>query len=167
MYAHILLPTDGSELSKMAIREGVGLAKALGARVTVVTVTTPFHVFSGSISVLTDTPEQYTKHMAARAAQYLDVAKKIAAVVGVPCVPFTHQQIPSVRQRKKILCAPLDRCRPSPALRSLDRTVCLFRRGGLDQRPSDSAKTRRGLLRPKWRSRPSGCAKTADACAAH
>jgi len=31
MYAHILLPTDGSELSKMAIREGVDLAKALGA----------------------------------------------------------------------------------------------------------------------------------------
>ncbi len=85
MYAHILLPTDGSELSKMAIREGVDLAKALGARVTVVTVTTPFHVFSGSVSMLTDTPEQYRKHMAARAAQYLDVAKKIAAVAGVPC----------------------------------------------------------------------------------
>ena len=85
MYAHILLPTDGSELSKMAIREGVDLAKALGARVTVVTVTTPFHVFSGSISIVTDTPEQYSKHTAARAAQYLDVAKKIAAVAGVPC----------------------------------------------------------------------------------
>ncbi len=27
MYAHILLPTDGSELSKMAIREGVDLAR--------------------------------------------------------------------------------------------------------------------------------------------
>jgi len=63
MYAHILLPTDGSELSKMAIREGVDLAKALGARVTVVTVTTPFHVFSGSLSMLTDTPDQYKKHM--------------------------------------------------------------------------------------------------------
>ena len=85
MYAHILLPTDGSELSKMAIREGVDLAKALGARVTVVTVTTPFHVFSGSISIVTDTPEQYSKHTAARAAQYLDVAKKIAVVAGVPC----------------------------------------------------------------------------------
>ena len=85
MYAHILLPTDGSELSKMAIREGVDLAKALGARVTVVTVTTPFHVFSASVSMVTDTPEQYRKHMAARAAQNLDVAKKVAAVAGVPC----------------------------------------------------------------------------------
>jgi len=85
MYAHILLPTDGSELSKMAIREGVDLAKALGARVTVVTVTMPFDVFSGSFSMLTDTPEQYREHTTARAAQYLDVAKKIAAVAGVPC----------------------------------------------------------------------------------
>ena len=44
MYNHILIPTDGSELSTMALEEGIALAKALGARVTVVTVTTPFHV---------------------------------------------------------------------------------------------------------------------------
>ena len=46
MYNHILIPTDGSELSKMALQEGVALAKALGAQVTVITVTTPFHVFT-------------------------------------------------------------------------------------------------------------------------
>jgi len=33
MYQHILIPTDGSELSKMAIREGIALAKALGASI--------------------------------------------------------------------------------------------------------------------------------------
>ncbi len=37
MYNHILIPTDGSELSTMALQEGIALAKALGARVTVVT----------------------------------------------------------------------------------------------------------------------------------
>ena len=85
MYTHILLPTDGSDHSKMALREGVDLAKALGARVTVETVTTPFHVFAVSPTMLTDTPEQYQKHMAALAGQYLDAAKKIAASAGVPC----------------------------------------------------------------------------------
>jgi nucleotide-binding universal stress UspA family protein len=45
MYNHILIPTDGSELSKMAIQEGVALAKALNARVSAVTVTVPFHIF--------------------------------------------------------------------------------------------------------------------------
>ena len=34
MYKHILLPTDGSELSDRAVESGVALAKALGAKVT-------------------------------------------------------------------------------------------------------------------------------------
>ena len=85
MYKHILIPTDGSELSKMALEEGVALAKALGARVTVVTVTTPFHVLTVSPGMLTDTPERYKEHMTAFASQYLDVAKKIAAAAGVAC----------------------------------------------------------------------------------
>ena len=34
MYKHILLPTDGSDLSTRAVREGIRLAKSLGARVT-------------------------------------------------------------------------------------------------------------------------------------
>ena len=29
MYKHILIPTDGSELSKKAVDHGIGLAKAL------------------------------------------------------------------------------------------------------------------------------------------
>ena len=95
MYTHILLPTDGSELSKMALREGVDLAKALGARVTAITVTAPFHVLSYSYSppMPTDTPEQYEKNMAALATQYLDEAKKIAALAGVTCnvVHAEHQ----------------------------------------------------------------------------
>jgi nucleotide-binding universal stress UspA family protein len=76
MYKHILIPTDGSELSKMALEEGVALAKALGARVTVVTVTTPFHVITVSHGMLTDTPERYKEHATALASQCLDVEKK-------------------------------------------------------------------------------------------
>jgi len=85
MYAHILLPTDGSELSKMALREGVDLAKALGARVTVVTVTAPFHVLSADLVKFADGAEQYQKHMETVAGRYLDTAKKIAAAAAVAC----------------------------------------------------------------------------------
>jgi nucleotide-binding universal stress UspA family protein len=46
MYTHILIPTDGSELSNNAIRYGVALAKAVNAKVTGITVTTPFHVIA-------------------------------------------------------------------------------------------------------------------------
>ncbi|HUU72653.1 MAG TPA: universal stress protein [Burkholderiales bacterium] len=34
MYKHILIPTDGSPESRKAIRQGIALAKKLGARVT-------------------------------------------------------------------------------------------------------------------------------------
>jgi len=85
MYKHILIPTDGSELSKLAIQEGIALAKALAARVTVLTVTMPFHVFTTDPNMIRDTPEQYRRHTEALAQQYLDVAKDIAATAGVPC----------------------------------------------------------------------------------
>ena len=39
MYKHILLPTDGSVLSKRAIKSGLRLAKAVGAKVTGLHVT--------------------------------------------------------------------------------------------------------------------------------
>ncbi len=48
MYKHILIPTDGSHLSELAIRQGVRLAKTLGARVTAVTVFAPFHTIATS-----------------------------------------------------------------------------------------------------------------------
>jgi nucleotide-binding universal stress UspA family protein len=85
MYTHILLPTDGSELSKMALREGIDLAKALGAKVTVMTVTPPFHVASFSPFMLVDTAEAHQKHMAVVASQNLQAGKRIAAVADVAC----------------------------------------------------------------------------------
>lgn len=39
MYKHILIPTDGSELAGKGLDHGLALAKAIGASVTVVTVT--------------------------------------------------------------------------------------------------------------------------------
>jgi len=85
MYKHLLIATDGSELSKLALQEGVALAKALGARVTAITVTAPFHIFTSDPATVADTSEHYKKRIAAHAAQYLDVAKHIAAAAGVAC----------------------------------------------------------------------------------
>lgn len=39
MYAHILIPTDGSELATRGLEHGLGLAKSLDAPVLIVTVT--------------------------------------------------------------------------------------------------------------------------------
>ena len=84
MYKHILIPTDGSELSDMAITQGIALAKALHAKVTVLTVSPTF----GTVvvdSVVTATPEQYRKDCEARAEKYLGVGTGAARAAGVPC----------------------------------------------------------------------------------
>jgi len=44
MYANILLSTDGSDVARKGVRHGITLAKALNAKVTVITVTEPLPV---------------------------------------------------------------------------------------------------------------------------
>jgi len=44
MYQHIMLPFDGSELSLKAVHEGVNVAKALGSKITLITVVSPYHL---------------------------------------------------------------------------------------------------------------------------
>ena len=85
MYKHILIPTDGSELSNKAVDHGIGLAKALNAKVTAVTVSEPFHIFAVEPGMLTDTPDEYEKRIAALTGKYLKAAKDAATAAGVPC----------------------------------------------------------------------------------
>jgi hypothetical protein len=42
MYRHILIPTDGSELAEHGVTNGLALAKALEAKVSVIVVEEPF-----------------------------------------------------------------------------------------------------------------------------
>jgi nucleotide-binding universal stress UspA family protein len=52
MYRHILVATDGSALSRRAIRQGVSLAKALGARLTAIAVIAPYTPEDTAVSAL-------------------------------------------------------------------------------------------------------------------
>ena len=61
MFKHILIPTDGSDLSNKAIRYGMALAKASNAKVTGITVTIPFHVFAIEPEMFTDNADSYKK----------------------------------------------------------------------------------------------------------
>src|SRR5215467_888895 len=47
MYDNILLSTDGSDVAKKGVKHGIALAKALNAKVTVVTVTEPLDIDYG------------------------------------------------------------------------------------------------------------------------
>ena len=85
MYKHVLIPTDGSPLSEMAIRHGMALAKTVGARVTVLTVSPPFRSFALDPVMVSDTPVQYEQECAALAEKILGTARKEAAVADVSC----------------------------------------------------------------------------------
>lgn len=55
MYAQILIATDGSELAGHALDHGLKLAKALGSRVTIVTVTEPAAIVGGGYAAMAGT----------------------------------------------------------------------------------------------------------------
>ena len=79
MYKNILIPTDGSDLATKAVEHGVKFAKAIGAKVTAVTVTEPFHLLSVAPSQLEYTRTEYEKHKA------LGAASAAAKLAGVAC----------------------------------------------------------------------------------
>ena len=85
MFKHLLLPTDGSELSEIAIQKGIQFAKEINARVTGFHVLPEFHVFTYRTEMLEETREEFTRDARTRAAQYLSVIEKTATQAGVRC----------------------------------------------------------------------------------
>lgn len=85
MFTHILLPTDGSQLSEAAIHQGVQFAKGINAKVTGLHVMPKFHVLTYRTEMLEDTQEQFAKDCRAHAVQYLSVIEKVAKEAGVTC----------------------------------------------------------------------------------
>jgi nucleotide-binding universal stress UspA family protein len=87
MYKHILIPTDGSALSRSAAVAGVKLAKALGARVTAVYAAPPATplVYKDLLPVDYVTPQQHAAAIRKAAANYLGVVEKAAKAAGVQC----------------------------------------------------------------------------------
>ena len=83
MYKHILVATDGSQHAERAFSHALGLAKNLGAKVTVVTVTAPLELTSVDGVVLTPPTEDYDTWQEQQAAVALNQAKAIAAIAGI------------------------------------------------------------------------------------
>jgi len=85
MYKHILLPTDGSELSKAAMKHGIALAKAIGADVTALVVSTPLNSLVVDPSVVSGALEQYKALVVVQTEKYLDNIRNNAEMAGVRC----------------------------------------------------------------------------------
>lgn len=79
MYSHILLTTDGSELADRAVADGVALATALKAKVTVLCVIQPVHTVAPSVVMVALPSAEYQKG----AEEYADAALRRAEAVAV------------------------------------------------------------------------------------
>ena len=78
MYKHILIPTDGSDLSRKAIEHGVALAKSVGASVVGITVSPTFHSVAADPIFVPETLEQYRTNCAAQAERDLAIVRDAA-----------------------------------------------------------------------------------------
>ncbi len=94
MFQHILIPTDGSDLSRKAVLYGVQLAKESGAKVTALTLTEPYRVASMDAVLVSVGEDEYEEELRRVSEQALEHVKTAAAAAGVPCdtVREVHDQ---------------------------------------------------------------------------
>jgi len=85
MYKKLLIPTDGSDLAEKALEHGVALAKAVGAAITVLTVTRPYRLVTVETAMIEDTPAEYKANITAEADKTLRIAANMAKSAGVTC----------------------------------------------------------------------------------
>jgi nucleotide-binding universal stress UspA family protein len=85
MHKHIMIPTDGSELSARAVEAALQLAASLGAKVTAMTVSEPFHTLSFRPSQVEYTPATYRQHAEEAAQRILGEVRAKAEAASVAC----------------------------------------------------------------------------------
>jgi nucleotide-binding universal stress UspA family protein len=91
MFTHLLVPTDGSPIGTKAILEGIGLAKVLGAKITILTVIRPFRTFSLNPELVTETPTEHRQHENEHFREDIRLAKQAASSAGVQCEHVTAE----------------------------------------------------------------------------
>lgn len=85
MFKHILVATDGSELSEIAIQKGIHLAKVIQARVTGIYAMPEVRYYSYETEIPAHVKEQSARQFKAHAEKYLAVIATAAGEAGVPC----------------------------------------------------------------------------------
>ena len=84
MFRHILIPTDGSDLSRKAMLYGIQLAKATGAKVTVLTVRPRNTVTSMDVIGVVASQAEFDEEGRLFAENVLTQAEIAAEAAGVP-----------------------------------------------------------------------------------
>jgi nucleotide-binding universal stress UspA family protein len=85
MFKHILIPTDGSDLSRKAILYGVQLAKESGAKVTGLTVAEPYRAAAMDAVLVPVDEGDYEEQSRVLSEKAMEQVKMAAQAAGVPC----------------------------------------------------------------------------------
>jgi nucleotide-binding universal stress UspA family protein len=87
MFKHVLIPTDGSDLSRRTAQRAVAFAKDAGAKVTAFYAKPEYPVTYYGEGALIDptTPDKFAALMDQQANEYLGEVAKLCADAGVPC----------------------------------------------------------------------------------
>ena len=87
MFKHILIPTDGSELSQATAKRAISFAKEAGAKVTVFFAKPEYPIAYFGEGALIDptTPEKFAELADQQATEYLNEVAKQCADAGVEC----------------------------------------------------------------------------------
>ena len=87
MFKHVLIPTDGSDLSRTTAQKGVLFAKEISAKVTVFFAKPEYPIAYFGEGALIDptTPEKFAELADQQAAEYLGEVAKQCADAGVEC----------------------------------------------------------------------------------
>jgi len=110
MFKHILLPTDGSKLAYRAVVRGIGLAKSLGAKVTLLSVVPEFRMVadeSFAVPMSAEFKQRFEKESKVRAEKMLTAVKARVDKAGVNgdavviASDFPYQQIIEIARKRK------------------------------------------------------------------
>jgi nucleotide-binding universal stress UspA family protein len=85
MFKHILMATDGSDLARKGIDQGLALAKALGSKATAVMVTEPMAAMMVGEAAIALPLDDFDAAARANAANVLASVSAAAAKAGVAC----------------------------------------------------------------------------------
>jgi len=110
MFKNVLVPTDGSALSRKAAKKAAEFAKKMGARMTGFHVAPAyrFNLYADYVPPNFETPQAYGVRAKKIAQHHLDAVRKAADDAGVPCACYyTTSDFPAdeiVKAAQKYKC---------------------------------------------------------------
>jgi nucleotide-binding universal stress UspA family protein len=90
MFKNILVPTDGSALSRKAAKQAADIAKVLGAKITAFHVAPAYRykVYADYVPPDYESPQVYGARVKKVAQRHLDAIAKIVSKTGVACQSY-------------------------------------------------------------------------------